>query len=184
MKLFFNGLFWNILLMYRGLLYLYFTYTAPLWFLLLFSCFSHVWLCATPWTVALQAPLSMQFSRQKYWSGCHALLQGIFPTQGPNPGLLHCRQILYHWATRDALFSPITSQQRAGEKVEQWQISSFWAEDDEYSHEIRWFLLGRKAMTNLDSVLKSRDITLLIKVCTVKAVVFPVVTYSCGRAGP
>ena len=125
MKLFFNGLFGNILLTYRGFLYLYFTYTAPLWFLLLFSCFSRVWLCATPWTVALQAPLSMQFSRQKYWSGCHALLQGIFPTQGPNPGLLHCSQILYHWATRDALFSPITSRQRAGEKVDQWQISSF-----------------------------------------------------------
>ena len=34
--------------------------------------------------------------------GCHALLQGIFPTQGSNPGLLHCRQILYHWATREA----------------------------------------------------------------------------------
>ena len=38
-----------------------------------------------PWTVAHQAPLSMGFSRQGYWSGCHALLQGIFPTQGSNP---------------------------------------------------------------------------------------------------
>ena len=48
------------------------------------------------------------------------------------------------------------------------------------SHEIRRpFLLGRKAMTNLDSVLKSRDITLLTKVHIVKAMVFPVVTYSC-----
>jgi len=36
----------------------------------------------------------MEFSRQEYWSGCHALLQGIFPTQGSNPGLPHCRQIL------------------------------------------------------------------------------------------
>ena len=43
----------------------------------------------TPWTVALQAPLSMGFSRQEYWSGLHALLQGIFPTQGSNPHLLH-----------------------------------------------------------------------------------------------
>ena len=42
-------------------------------------------------------------------------------------------------------------------------------------------LLGRKAMTSLDSVLKSRDITLLTKVCIVKAMVFPVVTYSCER---
>ena len=42
---------------------------------------------ATPWTVACQAPLSMGFSRQEYWSGCHFLLQGIFPTPGWNPGL-------------------------------------------------------------------------------------------------
>ena len=49
---------------------------------------------ATPWTVACQAPLSMGFSRQEYWSDCHSLLQGIFPTQGSNPGILHCRQTL------------------------------------------------------------------------------------------
>ena len=49
----------------------------------------------TPWTVAHQAPLSMGFSRQEYWSGFHSLLQGIFPTQEWNPGLAHCRQILY-----------------------------------------------------------------------------------------
>ena len=52
--------------------------------------------------------------------------------------------------------------------------------DGDCSHETRrQLLLGRKAMTNLDSVLKSRDITLLTKVCIVKAVVFPVVTSSC-----
>ena len=55
------------------------------------SHFSRVQLCETPWTAARQAPLSMGFSRQEYWSGCHALLQGIFPTQELNPGLLHCR---------------------------------------------------------------------------------------------
>ena len=50
----------------------------------------------------------------------------------------------------------------------------------EYSHEIQsHLLLGRKAMTNLDSILKSRDITLPTKVCLVKAVVFPVVMYGC-----
>ena len=54
-----------------------------------------VQLFVTPWTVALQAPLSMRFSRQEYWSGLHSLLQGIFLTQGSNPGLLHCRRILY-----------------------------------------------------------------------------------------
>ena len=52
--------------------------------------------------------------------------------------------------------------------------------DGDCSHEIRRCLfLGRKAMTNPDSVLKSRDITLLTKVCTVKNIVFPVVTYGC-----
>ena len=52
--------------------------------------------------------------------------------------------------------------------------------DGDCSHEIkRRLLLGRKAMTNLDSTLKSRDITLLIQVRTVKAMVFPVVRYGC-----
>ena len=52
--------------------------------------------------------------------------------------------------------------------------------DCDYSHEIkRRLLLGRKAMTNLDSILKSRAITLSTKVCTVKAMVFPVVMYGC-----
>ena len=50
---------------------------------------------ATPWTVAFQAPLSMGFSRQEYWSGLPFLLQRIFPTQGLNQGLLHFKQILY-----------------------------------------------------------------------------------------
>ena len=46
------------------------------------------------------------FSRQEYWSGSHTLLQGIFPTQGLNPGLPHCRQILYHLSYReDTLFT-------------------------------------------------------------------------------
>ena len=56
----------------------------------LLSC---IRLCATPWTVAHQPPLSKGFSRQGYWSGCHALLQGIFPTQGSNLCLLR----LLHW---------------------------------------------------------------------------------------
>ena len=56
---------------------------------------SHVRLFVIPWTVARQASLSTEFSRQEYWSGCHSHLQGISPTQGSNPGLLHCSQILY-----------------------------------------------------------------------------------------
>ena len=51
--------------------------------------------------------------------------------------------------------------------------------DGDCSHEIRLLFLGRKIMKDLDSVLKSRDITLPTKVCIVKAIVFPVVTYSC-----
>ena len=52
--------------------------------------------------------------------------------------------------------------------------------DGDYSHEIkRCLIVGRKAMTNLDSILKSRDITLPTKVCIVKAMVFPVVVYGC-----
>ena len=57
--------------------------------------FSRVRLFATPWTVALQAPLSMGVSRQGHWSGLPCLLQGIFLTQGSNLSLQYCRWILY-----------------------------------------------------------------------------------------
>ena len=77
-------------------------------------------------------------------------------------------------------FSPITSWQVEGEKVETVTdfifLDSQITADSDYSHEIkRCLLLERKAMTNLGSVLKSRDITLPIKVHIVKAMVFPVV---------
>ena len=67
---------------------------------------------------------------------------------------------------------------------EQWQTfilgGSKTTADGDHSHEIkRHLLLGRKAMTNLDSMLKSRDITLPIKVHLVQAIVFPVVMYGC-----
>ena len=63
---------------------------------------SCVQLFAIPWTVAHLAPLSMHFPGKNTGVGSHFLLQRIFSTQGLNPGLLHCRQILYHWATREA----------------------------------------------------------------------------------
>ena len=71
-----------------------------------------------------------------------------------------------------------------GETVETVRNFTFWGSkitaDKDCSHEIkRHLLLGRKAMTNLDSVLKSKDITLPTKVRTLKAVVFPVVMYGC-----
>ena len=80
--------------------------------------------------------------------------------------------------------SPITSQQTDGEKVETVTdfifLGSKITEGDNCSHEIkRHLLLGRKAMKNLDSILKSRDITLLTKVHIFKAMIFPVVLYGC-----
>ena len=64
-----------------------------LWML---SCFSHVQPCVTLWAVAYQAPPSMDFPGKNTGEGSRSLLQVIFPTQGLNPDLLHCRQILYH----------------------------------------------------------------------------------------
>ena len=80
--------------------------------------------------------------------------------------------------------SPITSWQIDGETVETVTdfifLGSKITTDCDCSHEIkRCLLLGRKAMKNLDSILKSRDITLQTKVHMVKAMVFPVVTYRC-----
>ena len=78
---------------------------------------------------------------------------------------------------------PITSWQKDGETMETVTdfifLGSRISTDDDFSHEIkRYLLLGRKAMTNLGSILK-RDITLLTKVCIVKAIVFPVVMNRC-----
>ena len=80
--------------------------------------------------------------------------------------------------------SPITSWQTDGEVVE--TVAAFIlggskiTTDSDCSHEIkRYLLLGKKVMTNLDSILKSRDITLPTKVCLVKAMVFPVIMYGC-----
>ena len=76
--------------------------------------------------------------------------------------------------------SPITSQQTDGETVTGFFLCSKITADGDCSHEIkRCLLLGRKAMTNLDSMLKSRDITLPTKVHLVKTTFFPVVMYGC-----
>ena len=76
---------------------------------------------------------------------------------------------------------PITSWEIDGETVSDFIfLGSKITSDGDCSHEIkRHLLLGRKAMTNLDGILKRRDITLLTKVCIVKAMVFPVVMYGC-----
>ena len=79
---------------------------------------------------------------------------------------------------------PITSWEIDGETVETVSDFLFWGSkitaDGDCSHEVkRRFLLGRKVMTNLDSIFKSRDIPLPTKICLVKAMVFPVVMYGC-----
>ena len=76
---------------------------------------------------------------------------------------------------------PINSWQIDGETVADFIFGgSKITADGDYSHELkRCLLLGRKVMTHLDSILKSRDITLPTKVCLVKAMVFPVVMYGC-----
>ena len=110
--------------------------------------------------------------------GCHCLL-GRVKEENEKAGLkLNIKKI------KIMASSPINSWQIEGEKVKVVTdflfVGSKVTMDGDCSHEIkRLLLLGRKSMTNLDSVLKSRDITLPTKVCIVKAMVFPVVTYGC-----
>ena len=89
-----------------------------------------------------------------------------------------------HSKTKIMARGPITSWQIDGETMETVTnfiiLGSKITADGDYSHEIKkYLLLGRKAMTNLDSILKSREITLPKKVRLVKAIVFPVVMYGC-----
>ena len=70
------------------------------------SPFSFLWLFVTLWAVAHQAPLSMGFSGEEYWSGCHFLLLKIFPTQGLNPSL----QCLLHWQVNSLPVSHVGTQ--------------------------------------------------------------------------
>ena len=86
--------------------------------------------------------------------------------------------------TKITASGPITSWQIDGERMETMKVCVFLGSritaDGDCSHEIKWhFLPGRKAITNLDSILKSRDITLPTNFCLVKALVFPLVMYGC-----
>ena len=88
--------------------------------------------------------------------------------------------------TRIMASSPITSWQIDGETVETVANFIFWGSkitvDGDFSHEIkRHLLFGRKATTNINSILKNRNITLPTKICIVRAMVFPVVMYGCER---
>ena len=116
---------------------------------------SRVQLFATPWTVAHQVPPFMEFSRQEYWSGLPFPSPGDLPDPGIKPRSLELQA--------DALLSEPPRNCR---------------------HEIkRCLLLGRKPMTNLDSILKNRDFTLPTKFHLVKVMVFPGVMYGL-RVGP
>ena len=93
---------------------------------------------------------------------------------------------LHMQSTKIMACGPISSWQIYGETVEKVADFIFLASkitaDGDCSHEIkRCLLLGGKAMTNLDCILKSRDVILQTKVCLVKAMVFPVVMYGCER---
>ena len=142
---------------------------------------SCVRLFVTPWTVAYHAPPSMGFSRQEYWSGppfqeeLKSLLMKV--KEGSEKVGLN----LNIQKTKIMASGPITSWQIDGETVADFIFGgSKITADDDCSHEIkRRLLLGRKVMTNLDSMLKNRDITLSTKFCLVKAMVFPVVMYGC-----
>ena len=97
---------------------------------------------------------------------------------------MHLQHLALVQKTKTMASGPITSWQIDGETVETVTdfifLGSKVTADGDCSHEIkRCLLLGRKAMTNLDSILKSRDITLPTKVHIVKAMVFPVVIYGC-----
>ena len=104
----------------------------------------------------------------------------------PSPVLTVASWPAYRFIRRQVQWSgiPISSWKIGGETMETVTDFIFWGSkiiaDGDCSHEIqRRLLLGRKAMTNLDSIWKSRDITLLTKVHLVKAMVFPVVMYEC-----
>ena len=85
--------------------------------------------------------------------------------------------------TKSMTSGPITSWQIDGETIEKVTdfifLYSKLTSDGDCSHETKSFLLGRKPMTNLDSILENKDITLPTKVCLFKAMVFPVVIYGC-----
>ena len=96
------------ILLFYFLLLIFIQILPTLWEVKLLS---HVWLFAIPLTAAYQAPPSVAFSRKSTWVGCHFFLQGIFPTQGSNPGLPHCRQtLLSEPPGKPLLYNPVQLQ--------------------------------------------------------------------------
>ena len=111
---------------------------------------SRVQLFATPWTVADQAPQSMGFSRHEYWSGLPFPSPGDLRTQGLNPGLLHCRQTLFHLSYQGSpMWNARMDEAQAGIKIAGRNINNlrhadgttFMAESEE---ELKSFLIKVK----------------------------------------
>ena len=164
-----------------------------------------------PWTVARQAPLYMQSSRQEYWVGSHSFTRESSPPRDrtcvscigrwvitiespgkpPKNPLMRVKEQsekaslkLNIQKTKIMAPSPITSWQIEGETIEIvtdfiFLGSKITTIGDCSQESKRSLLLGSKAMTNLDSILKSRDVTLATKVRLVKVMVFPIVMYEC-----
>ena len=133
-------------------------------------------------------------ARTLVWTSMTSTRESSRPRDQIHISYVSCigRWVLYHWATREALckVSNFTNDSTCKEwgalelvsKVPENRVFLSFLVIYDCSHKIkRFLLLGRKAMTNLDSVLKTRDITLLTKVCLVKVMVFPVVMYGYER---
>ena len=131
------------------------------------SCFSHGWLFMTLWAVACQAPLSVGLSRQEYWVGCHALLQGISPTQGWNPCLLyllHWQEGSYHWRHLGSLWVVTLTLKQWGRRWYSLQITAvshyrYVSHDESYKSQIytlcqAFFLFDIFVLSHLFKLLK------------------------------
>ena len=110
--------------------------------LLLLSRFSHVWFYTTLWTVACQAPLTMRFSRQEYWSGLPCPPPGELPTQGSNPDLLH----LLHWQAGSLLLAPPGSESLSLVLVEM-DVFKYFTSDTAVLVHTSWFYLFNSPKT-------------------------------------
>ena len=89
---------------------------------------SHIRLFATPWTVAHQAPPSMEFSRQEYWSGSPFPSPGDLPDQRIEPGLLHCRQMFYclsHQQQTNSIYAMSQMFMRINALEGGWELGPF-----------------------------------------------------------
>ena len=146
-------------------------------------------LFATLWTVALQASPSMGFSQQEFWSGLPFPSPGDLsdPAVEPASPALQAGTLLseplgkpwsHHYWSYQFMSNRWGNNGNSDQPIFSWAPQSLQTVSAAMKFK-RHLLLGRKAVTNLDSMLESRDITLLTKVRLVNAMVFPVVMYGC-----